>query len=438
MGLFSLIALLFFSCEESNEIGLELDPNQDNIQTITDVIPLTASTLLLDSVQTSSTGRLLVGSVQDPVFGPTSTTSFTELRPDILNPTLDSLTEYDSIELRLRVTYAYGPIESQQLFTIHQLTQTLRSTVIVPTDQAPVFYAVDEVDFNTQVLGTATYDTFDVSFTIKLDDAFGRQLFDDIKDSDAIYPDTVSQEAFNAYFKGLAIVPDANNTSVLGFETASTESRLIVYHSEPDDTVASAINFSLNGSISQFYNISANRSGTITAPITALNTVYPPINGQVFLQSGTGMVTKVDISTYSDFLDTIPAVVLNKVYIDIGPVNDFPEGFDPPSVLTLNALDTNRINDIETDAAGLFRTLLNVGQLGSPLLGQREIVLDTDLNSYSVDITSYVRNLEDGLVTADQTEFLIYPRGMGTSVNRYALDTDNLQLRIVYTTFGSQ
>ena len=81
VGKWALICLVpfFFQCEDPNQIGAKLNPNNENLNTLYKEFTLPASLILSDSIVTSNARRLLVGIIDDPVFGKIKAISFTQL-----------------------------------------------------------------------------------------------------------------------------------------------------------------------------------------------------------------------------------------------------------------------------------------------------------------------------------------------------------------------
>jgi hypothetical protein len=63
-----IVLPIFFSCEDPNEIGSELNPSINNITTQFKEFVLNTSQVFSDSVATSDPIELLTGVYQDPNF----------------------------------------------------------------------------------------------------------------------------------------------------------------------------------------------------------------------------------------------------------------------------------------------------------------------------------------------------------------------------------
>ena len=72
------ITLLLASCDDTNEVGLELEDG--NLTAFyTDTVTVSVSTVLLDSIATSGTGTMLVGQYEDAIVGKTTASTFFEI-----------------------------------------------------------------------------------------------------------------------------------------------------------------------------------------------------------------------------------------------------------------------------------------------------------------------------------------------------------------------
>ena len=69
LGLLFGATLMLFGCESPSEVGLELNPNENNVGVYEEVFTLPSSVILFDSLNTTNDSRLLVGRFKDPFFG---------------------------------------------------------------------------------------------------------------------------------------------------------------------------------------------------------------------------------------------------------------------------------------------------------------------------------------------------------------------------------
>ena len=145
-----LLAVVCTSCSNDQELtSLTVGEEFNDITTrvlLIDTIQLRASTFKFDSIITSNTTRVLVGSYTDPVFGKTTSDSYLELLPSDGNFDLRDDAVYDSIALIMRYDrYFYNDTIPPQRFTVHEVTDNIRTdddlfynTTTFETDANPI------------------------------------------------------------------------------------------------------------------------------------------------------------------------------------------------------------------------------------------------------------------------------------------------------------
>ena len=82
---FLFFLLLYISCDESSEVGLELEDQNNNLEAKYIELPLATSNIYLDSVRTDY-GSLIFGQYDNPVFGKTKAIGYSQFSPEIISP----------------------------------------------------------------------------------------------------------------------------------------------------------------------------------------------------------------------------------------------------------------------------------------------------------------------------------------------------------------
>jgi hypothetical protein len=483
------VALFFLSCKDDvTFLGFRNPKDKFNIKYVE--IPLESSVYLIDSIRTSNysgeLNRLMVGKYNDPAFGTVTANGFMEVRPytttvGVPEADIPSI-KFDSVRLEMRYDfYSYGSSGSTpQKFTVHQLTELISSDSVERALGA--FYSTkNDVDYDPTPLGTTTVNISGTAFksefdkgstgmdttllTIRLDDEFGKMLLNRAKTGGTEYTD---QTKFNTYLKGLAIIPDAANDKVVGFDHSNSLSgslalsRLVVYFHLPADTTYRTVNFYLNylsytnlevernaGNAPDLYNIPANF--TMTNPPTYR-----------YSQTGTGVVTRVDFSNFYAFADTIDQMIINSAELAITDY-ETPESYYPITAFSLIMLDSSdnsyrntrydwipqlnndgdtlqllpRVDEYDQAIINSHRGYINdasrfltlMADNGTPVSLRRDgekyggyMTLLTQQFYYSKDEFRY---RYFGLFPTDPTN--------GKSINRVIFHKDNLMLKVYYT-----
>ena len=117
--LFFVIIILLSACDESSELGLEVQPNSDKIEifnnflTQTEQLPSFAlTTESVDSLRSDEPSSLLLGSIDDPIFGENISSFLTQISLSQSNIDLGSNPIVDSVVLSYSYSGYYGDLTS--------------------------------------------------------------------------------------------------------------------------------------------------------------------------------------------------------------------------------------------------------------------------------------------------------------------------------------
>jgi hypothetical protein len=428
---FHLLVIIFISgflascSDEQNEftLGQEFIESGTSIRLI-DTFSVKMSTVLLDSLISSTIDTLLVGNYSDNIFGRVTCNAFFEVGlPNSTNVLKEDI--YDSITIILWYTgYSYGDTLSPLSISFHQLSEELSLR------DAGYLYNTSSFNFDEQALATYTFlpkpNTVD-SIEVRLTDDLGLKLFELMKSND----ESIStQDQFIHFFKGLVIVPDTSlNACVIGFDALENHLKMKVYsHRVEETTVEEQYEFPVVNTDLQFNQIVHNFHST---PLNILNTQNGAIaaskmDGLSFTQGGTGIVTKIEFPTLNEFLLYERSFIL-KVEMIIYPARTSYNTFELPQTIYLYNTDLhNKIGELLYDSNG---DPLN------PVFTYDEVYFEE--TSYAFDITNFIRsemsdsyfNSEHGLLmTFSYEEYLC-------SLKRVVFDAGKARLKIYYVNY---
>lgn len=464
------------SCEEDTSfIGVR----RGNPPTIVQYaeIPLESSVLLIDSVgtfniplsqQRDPIQRLLVGKMVDPQMGNVVATSYTQFRPFSTTTVIPANAVFDSLVLTLSLDYYnYGnPEATREEISIHRLTETLVG--------AQPYFAYSEASYHSTPLGTRDIVVSAESLANRLDEnndtnpdndnidtlqffldhAFGQELLDLAKTNSSDWTDFLK---FREIFKGFALVGGPTNEKVLGYTTVNDNirrfSRMILYY-HFFNTATNAIEkgtipFSLaatNG-VMGFYGLTVDRSGTELSTLTSFHQDFYPASDKRYVQGGFPIVTKIDFSRFTEYMDTVQNAILNSAEIIIGPANELDE-LALPSALRLQLLKTNnrfQPSSFRIDTTGFRFSLSPItrdGTDGIVMLNDNNqplslIFREQNGEKYLSDfVTEYCQALFDnkGQAPKYQNFAMVATNPLYTkSVHRLILETSEITLRVYYT-----
>ena len=467
------VALFFFSCEDETSLLGFKNPNKKFDVSYVD-IPLNASQVLaIDSIVTDlrpivvdgqavTVDGLLVGQYQDPQLGSINAQSFLTIYPTI-NNALQSTAVYDSITVQFRLNgYAYGFTGTQRkTFNIHEITgdtlslfngNTYYASSPAPQYGAePIGQAVISVSYDSlekqSTLAANQRDTFLIQG--RLSDDFGTRLFEAVR---AGFTTSAQLAVFKSQIKGLGLLP-GDEPGVLGISVVGNTSQLsrvvLHYHTLTEGgAVDDTLSRSFGTELSSFTRIEADRTGTELAGIVPYQTTDTP-SGLRYIQSGGGLLTKLDLAPFWVFADSVNNVLINAAEISIGGVSASP-GMKPHSGLMLalmNAEGDRFLNGAITadgeivtrhysdriDGTRYFMAATDAGGT---------IAYDDEENRFSGFLTLFAQSLfmnknnEDGSINENRLQHVaLYPASppIGRSVTRTIFSKDNVNLRIYYT-----
>lgn len=427
--LFILITgLLFFgSCTKINEftIGQNFAESQTRLQII-DTFKVELSTVLVDSLVTSSTKVALAGSYSDEEFGSVNCSAFFDLSFQTFD-NLEELAIYDSAAFVLPYSgYYYGDTLSLMSLGIYQLTEN-----IVPYTGGNL-YNTTSFDYSPIALGSVQFypapNSADTAIRVPVND-FGEELFGLIKNKDE---KVATAEAFNDLLKGFVLSSSVDgNNAILGF-SADKENMILKFYYHIDALIPEnkEINLTINETNHQFNNVKADFTDS---PLRDLKVDHNIIKGaetnnMVFIQGMTGLLAKVQFPTVQNILMETRWKIL-RVDLIFEPVRTSYDKFKLPESLYIYDTDReNRINSILRDGDG------------NALLP--EFVYDqfykTDTR-YTFDITSFInQELSDNyfdydhglMIGLEQNKFL-------STLDRLVIEGKNppVKLRVYYLTY---
>jgi len=465
------VALFFYSCKEDvNLLGFKNPNSKFDVQYIE--LPVESSVLLFDTLRTSNyffpgeVSRLLVGKTVDPVFGNVTVETCTQFYSQSSAKLLATATfDYATIDLTFD-NYTYGATKSAspQDISIYELDQILYDTLRRNyTNKTPILRNSELVATKSFTLDPAVLQSYkdknkDTTLTLTVVSDLGERLFQSALDyRDDLDTTFAHPSLFVKKFPGIAIVPNGCD-KVFGFNPTNTKSRITLHYHLTTDTIKRVLNLVFYAG-SGYNNISSNRSGTPLELLTKDedHKNFYPLDSNRYIQSGTGIFTKLDFEHFLNFSDSIPNMILNSAELVIGNVENGGD-FDPPAYLALRVLkednfeyaigryNTQAISDrafykgfITPDyyipnAANVLIENDSVFSVAFDAGVQLEYIKSSQ--KYNAYLTRYLQQLYTKEENKTRLQyFVLYPVSpvAAKSVNRVRFPKDNIKLRIYYT-----
>ncbi len=454
-----LITLGITSCEDpTSDIGSELLQDSDKISTnFTDTLTIKTSTVVMDSVVTSSSDKLLVGRFTDPIFGTVTANSYFQIT-NVDSIKADANSVLDSVILNLGYKYNIGDTTIPQTINVHRVlekigqnTGSLTKRLLESLDSKNTYFISDKLSYETTPIGSSgsflprpivkkreadnLLDSMR-TLSIKLNNSFGLELLglSGKKAGSGLVN-------FKEYFKGMVLVPGGNdNAAILGFEPNNTPSSLrikpsymgLYYHTkDKKDTLRNFffVSFTSNESYNnRFNNLVFDRSQTVFRTMTKPNDSLEPQydNKEVYVQSTSGLSTKIELP-YLKTLAKNGNVSINKVQLYINPIKQVSGTFPTIALnmVLVNPLDKKR--PLRT-ATGELSALAAEGGATAQLA-----VYNSTTKQYVFNITSYIQSVLQGKI---ENNGLFITAAHDYRVNRLVIDKTSIKLRVFYTKLG--
>jgi hypothetical protein len=429
--LIGLISCGLWACAEKASIGSALI--EDDISVfVTDTNTIFASTVILDTLVSSNTGKLTVGTLTDPRLGKITAQSYFELGLGNEWQPEDGA-EFDSLVLFLSYDYYYGDTTQNQILSLHRLTEELE----LPEDET-AFYTNSSLRYEASPWVSTTFKPRPrrgQPLKIRLPNQLGQQIFELARRESEILTDA---ELFSEYLRGLVLIPASNNTCMLGF-TALTDTiqnsgvfmRLYAHKSLAEYEY----NFPITKNNIQFNQIKYDKSQTNLANLTTQKQDLPEAisNQEVYNAGGVALLTKIKMPYLSKAIEPTRYTKLLYAELVLRPVkNTYSSAHPLPNRLELYL--TNERNNIISQVNN---------RDGAPL--SADLVIDREFENdtyYKFNLTDFVltkileNKIQDNsfLVTFPLAELQnSYQRIVfGGSRNRQY----KLELRTIYTRFN--
>ncbi|SFD06895.1 DUF4270 family protein [Flavobacterium phragmitis] len=434
-----LFVLSLFSCGTDTDTG-DFSVGSDylalsNKVVLIDTATVNMSTINFDSLATSSTGRILIGNYDDPLFGKVKSDSYFQLSGNsyALN-SVGSDTEstnyvFDSISMILKYDkYYYGDTTRVQTFNIYRLTQKVK-----PNKEDDQFYNNSTLTYDSESLGKISFKPRPKekdSINVQMSKVFGEALFQKIKKREV-----TDFDSFTEYLKGLVLVPENSTSSnVIGFSVSSSKVRLYYSKYQSDNENASNIlDFSILDTSKQFNSISLDKTGTLIQdlPISTSKLSSLLTNNQGFIQAGTGVACRIDFPNIKQLKNISTNGAIVDAELILKPVNNsYSDKY--PLADSLKVYVGNNLNRISG-------TLAN--SAGGAVYGRLSKKSDefNENVGYSISVGSFLQ--KEMLKQSDSRSSLILTLPELTqSVNRLILGdqkhlNNKIQLKIYYISY---
>ena len=393
---FYILLAVLFACNDPDIIGLDLPGSARFTITNDSIDNFTIKTVSEDSLRSDESQNLLLGQINDPIFGENKGSFCTQML--LTNNNIDAINgiEVDSVFLTYSISDHYGDLnESEDLeINVYRLSEDIYKD--------SNYYSDESFNYDPNNLVTNYFinegDSSTSSFiNIQLDNSFGEIIMNETGGSNMI--DNV---AFLEFFKGFHVEATASNT-ILYLNPIADKSRFSIYYHEIGGDTALSFDFELGGDATRI-NMFNKKD---------INDISPDVN-QIFIQSMAGYKAEFDFTNLEEIQTKCLGKSINRVTIDFEAF----ENNDYPLHEKLYLLRENNEGKI------VFLTDFTIE-------GEGHFGGEFDNNTYSFNITRYFVQL----LTNDQYTNKLYlvPVLGSANANRTILNKSKISINLIYT-----
>lgn len=368
------VSVWFCSCQsDSSEIGADFFKAGALDIAYIDSATIKLSTVKFDSLITSDTEKIILGSYVDPKLGTITAASF--LQPGVTQTVnlddVNTVLDYVAVVLKYNGYFYYDTTTALTL-NVHRVTQEIEA------NDDGYLYNTSHFAYDAEPWGTVSFPPTPNrpdSIEIRLPASFAQELFSKAQEG---HTDLQNNTNFLKYLRGIAIIPDADvSTGLIGF--SMPEMRMYYIDKSVVPSVQRYISFPVfNNSISNLYNsaITVDRPVAFEALSSAEDRLASAVtDDEAYLQAGAGLGLRVDMP-YLRSLNLNTNFFITQAILEIYPIRNSYNKFKPLAG-QLDVYVANRNNVLYDQPAS---TAI--------------LYADSDLNRdtrYSLDVTDFVK-----------------------------------------------
>jgi hypothetical protein len=395
-----LLNLILISCKDKS-LTVPINPAVNAKVVFTDTFTVNLSTLLVDSLPTSNSLRLIAGSYNNPKIGSVSASAYFQLALNGTDVNGDGIEDiliytgipvYDSIALILTEEYSYGDTTQLHRIRVHQVTDIMQYANGVALYNSSSFqYGPFIIDTSFHIKDFPAHQVH-----LRLPQPFGKNLFDLAYSSYQLR----TNASFMDYFRGLVIVPDVSDVAIYGYSLNPV--MRLYYHDSDNPTTVKYYDFVNNNNCIHFNRITNVRPAILAA---SLKNNYDEINSsqtsdEAYLLTGINLFPKIQIPYLYNIRKIYPRAFISKATLVITPEkNSYDQSYYPATLLSL----------YQTDLTNIPTTIINYSNSINPEVISPYIDWEREENtSYTFDVTDFIAlQLKDTLNNTLSSKALI-------------------------------
>ena len=399
MNLFNYIVVLLvlfcFSCTDPDVLGLEIQPESDNILIFNSSLSGFQTEIESeDSLRTDNVVSLTLGEIHDPIFGLNSAGFYTQLLLTENNIDLGTNPVVDSVILSYTYSGAYGDISQFDNISVQRVFTELHNDSIYYSNT----FQLSASNVNNVEEYIISESSNNPNVRIKLNNQFGQQIID--LGSDLL----VDNETFLSQFQGLSLSAFGSN-AMLYLNPNGSESYFKIYYKNDENTIDTlSLEFQVGGDAARVNIFNDKNSENIIEDVS-----------KIYIQSMAGYKAKISFNNIDSLRTLLHNQVINKATIEFNVLDGSQAEY----------LAHNKLVLVRVNSAGENLFLSDFLLEGDDYFGG-----DLSNGKYQFNITRYLYQL---LTNPDYTsELYLLSGGGAVNANRTLLEKEVL-LKIYYS-----
>ena len=401
--LFFVITILLSACDESSELGLEVQPNSDKIEIFNNSLTQSGqlpsfilTTESVDSLRSDEPSSLLLGSIDDLIFGENISSFLTQISLSQSNIDLGSNPIVDSVVLSYSYSGYYGDLTSLTNIQVNYSDEKIYKDSIYYSNQdfSNFFTGSQDLLLDFTISPDSSSSPL---LSMSLDNSIGQQILD--LGNSNLADNQTFQENFGSFW--ISEMSLNSNGVVYLNASGSNSSFSVYYHNDDNDSLQ--LNFVLDGE-------SARVNLFNEKPLSNLL-----VNeSRSYIQSMAGFQTKIELQNINYIDSILSNKAINQVTLSFNVIEDGV--FSPHQNLSLVRVDSSGNNIFLKDL-----TVEGATHFGGEL----------DNNSYEFNITRFFSNY---LINDTYTnELYLLASGGVINANRTIIDDNSIAITILYS-----
>jgi hypothetical protein len=417
--------VLLDSCKKEPVINNgDLLTGDDELLLDKDTLYGKVNTLAVSYLETDSVNIGVLGNLNDPTFGKTYASVYTQFSLTSSNVFFGGNPVLDSVVLSIKYSGTYGKFNQGFDVNVYELNEEMIGGNYNYNHSFAVKVPAVGNLYNYKPNLTDSIAVKNLKFAPHLRVTLDKNLLTDIIGADT--SDLANNTAFHSYFKGLYITTNTgqNGQGLVYLDLRNTISRLeIHYHSDIADSLTyyipiGASSFAVN-------HFDHNYNGSVVS--AAISNPSSAGDALAYVQAGAGTKAKITFAG----LDSLPDnIAINKAEVTIYQVID-PTGYDtiftPPTYLNLLRIDDDGSPKVLDDAI--------IGNFGANRVA---VTVDgVTMYRYKFNITSHLQKIQNG--TYNNNGYSLESLSANTNAERVVITNPpaneklKISLRVLYT-----